>query len=159
MIKEIKGDLLDLFDQGEFDIIAHGCNSHSIMGAGIAAQIKERYPAAYNADRFSDLGPISKLGNFTFAFIPKDKVIFNLYTQYNPGPNAEPFLIATCFNKMKLLLERFEGLKTAKIGIPMIGCGIGGLNWDDIKPIIEKQMEGYDLTVVKYEKTGNTETV
>ena len=33
---EVEGNLIDLALEGRFDLIAHGCNCHKIMGAGIA---------------------------------------------------------------------------------------------------------------------------
>ena len=44
----INGNLLD-FPNG-INNIAHSCNCRMIMGGGIAKQIKERYPEAYQAD-------------------------------------------------------------------------------------------------------------
>lgn len=49
-IKEIKGDLIELFKQCNFDLIVHGCNCHITMGAGIAKQIKDNFPIAYEED-------------------------------------------------------------------------------------------------------------
>lgn len=50
MIKYIKGGLLQLAVDGEFDAIVHGCNCFNAMGKGIALTIKSRFPAAYAAD-------------------------------------------------------------------------------------------------------------
>lgn len=44
IVKIIKGDIFDAFDNGKFDIIGHGCNCMNFMGAGIAATISKRYP-------------------------------------------------------------------------------------------------------------------
>ena len=41
-MKIIKGDLIKLALQGEFDVIVHGCNCFCTMGAGIAKSIKPR---------------------------------------------------------------------------------------------------------------------
>ena len=54
----IQGNLLDFPTHCKTDpdkyigisAIAHSCNTRNIMGAGIAKQIKNRYPQAYEAD-------------------------------------------------------------------------------------------------------------
>lgn len=43
MYKEIKGDLIKLALEGEFDVIAHGCNCFCTMGAGIAVAMKNTF--------------------------------------------------------------------------------------------------------------------
>lgn len=50
MIKIIKGNLLDEFANNKLDYIFHNANIRNTFGAGIAKQIKERFPAAYEAD-------------------------------------------------------------------------------------------------------------
>ena len=51
MIKFVTGDLLDKAENGDYDIIVHGCNCFCVMGSGIAAQIRERYPEAAEIDK------------------------------------------------------------------------------------------------------------
>ena len=48
MIKYIDGDLVK--EAELFDVIAHCCNCFCTMGAGIAPQIKNKFPDAYVAD-------------------------------------------------------------------------------------------------------------
>jgi O-acetyl-ADP-ribose deacetylase (regulator of RNase III) len=143
--KEIKGDLLDLFDKGEFEVIAHGANCRCIMGAGIAKQIKERYPEAYYADLYDKRSFLDKFGDMSFNY---DETIYNLYTQLEPGPNAD--LTAISMSLKKLNFIHSDHLTT--IGLPIIGCGIGGLDWKDVKPIIQKELNDMDVTVVFYDK-------
>jgi O-acetyl-ADP-ribose deacetylase (regulator of RNase III) len=149
--KEIKGDLLDLFDQGEFDIIAHGCNCKNIMGAGIAAQIEERYPEVFYADMYYSLKiGTSRLGNGNIVPIKKlnhEKFIANCYTQVNPGANADLTAIRLCLKKLAYAVPTHY-----KIGLPLIGCGYGGLKFEDVKPIIQEELKDFDVTVVIYEK-------
>ena len=52
MYQEIEGDLIALAKQGKFDVITHGCNCMSNMGAGIAPQMAkafgvDQYPLEY----------------------------------------------------------------------------------------------------------------
>jgi len=84
----VKGNLLDLADQGEFDVIVHGCNCLNVMGAGIALSISQRYPQAFEADYRTVREDYNKLGNFTYAYAHtktdpvKVFTIVNAYTQY-----------------------------------------------------------------------------
>ena len=85
--KTIKGNLLDAFDRGDVDVIAHQCNCFCNMGSGIAPQIAKRYPAARAADNTTIKGDSDKMGTFTRAIISRDVdgeiiddgIVYNLY--------------------------------------------------------------------------------
>ncbi len=142
MYREIEGNLLDLFDQGEFDMIGHGTNCQSIMGAGIALQIKERYSDAYYGDLYCSLSPVDKIGNYSSNI---EGTIFNFYTQFEPGCNADYLWLKSSLRKFAY---QYKG--GFKIGLPKIGCGIGGLKWEIVKAIIKKELNTFDVTIVHY---------
>lgn len=140
----LKGDLIEIFNQGKVDIIAHGANCRNVMDAGIAKQIKDKYPEAFYADRYVDIPEgIWRLGKMSYT---EDQTIFNLYTQEEPGPNAN-----LCAIKLSLkLLARYT--RNLTVGLPRIGCGIGGLNWEDVKPIIIEELKNCkEIILVEYE--------
>ena len=147
--REIDGNLLDLFDQKEFEMIGHGANCQGVMGAGIAAQIKERYPAAFYADKYYPLNPLERLGNFSVGCgYNEPGWVVNFYTQFNPGPDAD-------YLWLKSSLRKFNnewGGSVEFLGLPKIGCGIGGLKWGIVKTIIQKELVGFDVTIVHYER-------
>ena len=61
MYNEVKGNLITLALQGQFNVIAHGCNCLSNMGAGLAPQMAK----TFGCDKFKMemKGPdINKLG-------------------------------------------------------------------------------------------------
>ena len=72
-MKKITGDLIKLALEGEFDVIVHGCNCFCTMGAGIAKTIKQKFPAAYEADLQTVNGDKSKLGQISWANIEGKK--------------------------------------------------------------------------------------
>lgn len=130
-MKTIKGNLLDLFDAGEFDIIVHGCNLQQDMSGGIAAQIAKRYPQAAEADRL--YGPTARLGGFTITRAEEHTGnIINLYTQVLPGRDARLYAITKGFRWVKKFIEG------QRVGIPMIGAGIGGLEWSDVELVLDR---------------------
>ena len=88
-MKVIKGDLIKLALQGEFDVIVHGCNCFCTMGAGIAKSIKQTFPMAYEADLKTIKGDPGKLGRYSVASTLVDGIlplhIVNAYTPYYHG--------------------------------------------------------------------------
>lgn len=146
--KEIKGDLLALAKEGKFDVIAHGCNCYKTMGAGIALSIRNQFPEAHKKDSMDSRTSFQRYGDLTYVLdLKSDTYIVNLYTQYLPGAHFN-YTAFEC-TLLKLTLKFSE---ENKIGLPMIGCGIGGGNWEKIKEVIQRVLSDYDVTVVIYDK-------
>ena len=167
MLKEIKiieGNLLDFPPYCKTDPntytgmnnIAHSCNTRHIMGAGIAKQIKSRYPQAYEADRKAydqeydkDGQFIHWLGKYSKAeieskFLPNNKGrIYNLYTQAGMGAGKRQVLYEDFWQALKnmqedLLFIQHETGEQQVLGLPYgISCGLAGGNWGIIKAMIE----------------------
>lgn len=144
-IKEIKGDIFSMLN--DFDVILHGCNCFSVMGAGFAKQIKLKFPIAYDVDKNSTLTPNSKLGKITHTGHLTTPTIVNLYTQFEwKGKNNVDY--DAIRSSLKIVKTTFKG---KKIGMPMIGAGLAGGDWTLIKSIIEEELEDENVTVVIYE--------
>jgi len=149
-MKTIDGDLLKLADEGVFDVIVHGCNCFCTMGAGIARAIRDRYPAAYEADLATENGSRDKLGSYSCAAVPAgehDLIVVNAYTQFDyrgGGVQADYDAIARVFARIK---SDFCG---KRIGYPMIGAGLAGGDWTKISAIIDRELQGEDHTLVNF---------
>ena len=149
-MKELHGDLIQLAQDGEFDVIVHGCNCFCTMGAGIAKSIKQHFPAAYKVDCATRKGDPKKLGTVSIAYgeirLPDEPTVVNGYTQYKYGKGVQVSYPAVrkVFKKVK---ELFQGLR---IGYPKIGAGLAGGDWDVISAIIDEELKGEDHTLVIY---------
>lgn len=138
MLKHTRGNLLDLAEAGEFDIIVQGCNCFNTMGGGIAREIRERYPDAAFVDSETERGDYDKLGNYTTAFTGKFLIV-NAYTQYNMSRGTDVFE----YTAFQLILEKLLHKYPAKrIGLPYIGMGLAGGDPDTIIPMIEWFAQG-----------------
>lgn len=149
IVNEIQGDLIELAKAGEFDAIVHGCNCFHAMGAGIARSIAQEFPEAYKADCETTHGEYGKLGDFSICVIDRFKEPFhviNAYTQYDMGRDGSYHAIKKVF---QLINKIFKG---QNIGIPLIGCGIAGLEWASVRAIIDKECPDVDICVVHYRK-------
>lgn len=154
MMKIIKGNLLDLAEQGEFDIIVHGCNCFHTMGSGIAKQIKDRWPNVYDIDvLFSVKGDKEKLGCYTHAKANDNLTVINAYTQYDFSGSlrGEVDVDYGAIRKVFRLIKRNHIGR--KIGYPRIGAGLAGGDWAVISKIINEELKGEDHTLVEYEET------
>jgi O-acetyl-ADP-ribose deacetylase (regulator of RNase III) len=115
-------------------IIAHGCNTHGVMGAGIALTIKNKFPGAYEAYRKEFDKGIKTWGE-DFK-LPLGSVIW-----YNVKPSLK---IANCItqglggkrplNYVALVESMLEVIEVAgelyDVRFPFIGGGLGGGNPD-----------------------------
>lgn len=137
MLRVIKGDLL----RSDCNVIIHQANCFATMGAGIAKQIKSRYPKAYDADKMYSVpvGSRERLGGYSLATVG-DKVIVNMYSQYHYGRGKQ-----TDYGAMKKALTNIlidvthRGMSDIKIGMPYgIGCGLAGGDWKIVENIIRE---------------------
>jgi len=152
MLKHKKGNLLDLAEFGEFDIVVQGCNCFNTMGGGIAREIRERYPMAATVDNETLKGDYLKLGNFTTAFTGKFLIV-NAYTQHNMSKGEDVFEY-TAFELILQKLCHIYGNK--RIGLPYIGMGLAGGNKERIMAMIEQFAEqvsslGGQVTIVEFQ--------
>lgn len=147
MIKYIDGDLVK--EAELFDVIAHCCNCYCNMGAGIAPQIKAKFPEAYIADCTTERGDESKLGTITFSE-DTHPIVVNLYGQYDytGRRHGEMDLDYDALRSaLRAMKEEFSGLL---FGLPKIGAGLAGGDWEVIEAIIEEELEGERVIVVNY---------
>ncbi len=149
-MKTVRGDLLKLALEGEFDVIIHGCNCQCAMGVGIAKAIKSHFPEAYKADCKTAKGDRDKMGSISFATVEKNGqeiTVVNGYTQFHwTGADglADYDAIRSVMREVK---KQFSG---KRIGYPKIGAGLAKGDWDVISQIIEEELEGEDHTLVEF---------
>jgi O-acetyl-ADP-ribose deacetylase (regulator of RNase III) len=149
IVKTVEGDLIKRFKNNEFSAIAHGCNCFHLMGAGIAGQIARHFPEAYEADMKTSKGYNLKLGNYSEVATAHGK-IFNLYTQFRPGGESPRVLASAISLAFDTLDLRHGGDVNFLLGIPLIGCGIAGGDWNHIKMVIDAFTPNLNICVVEY---------
>ena len=164
MIKEVNGNLLTY---PGIQVIGHQTNCLSVMGAGIAKQIKARWPEVFReycdycksqSDKHNLLGTIQVLKT------DDGKYIANLFGEYSFCESIAPYEEGgkprhTDYDALKECLHRLHtwmalnDIKTG--GLPdHIGCGLAGGNWDGVVyPMIKDEFgddEDITLYIVKY---------
>ncbi|NDG52774.1 MAG: hypothetical protein EBY39_07100 [Flavobacteriia bacterium] len=159
-IELINGNLLN-FPNG-INRIAHSCNTHNVMGAGIARNIRLLYPHAYASDCEAMMSGENSLGNWSFAWADSklEKGIYNMYTQEKLGGrravNYEAF-----YNSLEFVAKNLEyhyvhdDNADIIFGLPYgISCGLAGGNWKIINAMIEDILLDmpFKTYIVKYDE-------
>jgi O-acetyl-ADP-ribose deacetylase (regulator of RNase III) len=154
MLIHTRGNLIDLAEQGAFDVIVQGCNCYNTMGSGIAREIRERYPQAYEVDCQTEKGDIMKLGNWTAYDTGAFKII-NAYTQYGFNSGGSTFDLFEYTSFQLILQKLFAEYGKCDIGFPYIGMGLAGGDKEKIIKMIEEFAEqvnalGGSVTLVEF---------
>jgi O-acetyl-ADP-ribose deacetylase (regulator of RNase III) len=139
----------DLFDATELPALAHGCNCAGSMGRGIALEFRQRWPAMYEAYRKECEEGRFRPGD-VFTWRAGDKTIFNLATQPLPRPSARLEYIERSLRKAIAIAEARD---ISLVGMPRIGVGLGGLDWADVKRVIEAIGSQTNTVLAVYERT------
>ncbi len=157
-IEIIEGNLLKMHFHG-LDYIAHSCNTHNVMGAGIALDIKHTYPEAYSADCHAMMEGDNQLGWYSFAWTDatQSKGIYNMYTQSSIGQgrqvNYEAFYTALYNVADHIEWQDEHDSKTSTLGLPYgISCGLAGGSSRIINSMIHEILvdRSFKTYIVKY---------
>jgi O-acetyl-ADP-ribose deacetylase (regulator of RNase III) len=138
----------NIFNLEDIQNYAHGCNCAGAMGKGIALQFKDKFPKMYIEYKRLCKDGLFSLGD-AYTYIYDNGTVFNLGTQTTWKTKADINAVESSLIKM---LSYAQKNNIFKIALPKIGAGLGGLNWNDVKYIIDKVAKDYpqiDLFVIE----------
>ena len=129
----------DILESGA-SIIAHQVNCKGVMGAGLAKQIRDRWPHVYTVYKDStDLRGSSMLGKCLLVFCGTQAVA-NLFGQDGYGRDKQ----YTNYTALRSALRQLARIGTSSIAFPYgMGAGLGGGDWDTVLRIIKEEFSDY----------------
>lgn len=127
-------------------------NCDGYMGKGIAYQFKLKYPgnnkSYIRACRSGQLRP-GKLHHY----YEENKLIINFPTKNHWKGNSKIEYIDSGLDELRNYILNF---KIQSIAIPPLGCGNGGLKWDEVKALILEKLKDLNETeIFIYEPSRN----
>ena len=148
MITKVSGDIL----LSDAKAIAHGVAPHDHFNQGLALALRERHPAMAKDFRHYCHQDNPKPGH-AWLWAGPERVIINLMTQ-EPAPDnkAHPGK-ATAHNvnhALKELRAILEKENISSVALPRLATGVGGLDWDEVEPMIEKHLGDLGIPVMVY---------
>lgn len=132
MIFRGDGDLL----KTPADALVNTVNTVGVMGKGIALQFKLAFPdnyAAYEAACKRGEVQIGKM--FVFRREKNPRFIINFPTKKHWKGKSK---IEDIESGLKALIQVVRKERIKSIAVPPLGCGNGGLDWAEVRPLIEQ---------------------
>jgi O-acetyl-ADP-ribose deacetylase (regulator of RNase III) len=147
MMRFTTGNLLE----SRADALVNTVNTVGVMGKGIALMFKEAFPANFReyeaACKRGDVRTGTMFVTERPAMMGPPRWIINFPTkQHWRAKTRLEWIEAGLQDLRRVILDR----EIASIAIPPLGCGNGGLEWRDVRPMIERalaDLPGVDVIV------------
>ena len=136
MIEYIKGNILNVTE----GIIVQQVNCKGVMGAGLAKQIRDKWPSVY--DRYQDrvyYSPKNEdlLGTTVWTRVDTNLFVASIFGQYDYGHGTKFTIYPALFKGLDYV---FGGAEVDQIPVYIpkgLGCGLAGGNWDFVEAYIQ----------------------
>jgi O-acetyl-ADP-ribose deacetylase (regulator of RNase III) len=133
MIEYTHGNLLE----ATAEALVNTVNCVGIMGKGLALQFRQAFPENFRSYARACRAGEVHLGQM--FVVPNSNLfgpryIINFPTKYHWKDRSR---LQDIQNGLIDLVKHIQTLNINSIAIPPLGCGNGGLNWDDVRPLIE----------------------
>ncbi len=149
MIKDVTGDILLTKAQA----IAHGVAPNDNFATGLALALRDRWPAMYKDLRHYHQQTTPKPGELWSWGGAGGVRIVNLFTQesaashgVHPG-KASLENVNHCLRALRKEIET-QGFKS--LALPKLATGVGGLDWKDVRPLIDKHLGDLSIPIFVY---------
>ncbi len=125
-------------------VLVNTVNTVGVMGKGLAEAFKKLYPDMFTSyQNLCETGQLD-IGNLHF-YKTVNKWVLNFPTKKNW---RSPSKIEYIEMGLKKFVSEYEKLGITSIAFPLLGCGNGGLDWEnEVKPLMEKYLKSLPIEI------------
>lgn len=151
MIELTTGDLL----KSDAEALVNAVNCVGVMGRGIALQFRKAFPDGFRAYevacRRGEVAP-GTMHIVATGRVEPPRYIVNFPTKRHWRDQSR---LEDIDAGLTALVADVASLGITSIAIPPLGCGLGGLDWADVRPRIERAFAQLpEVRTVLFEPTG-----
>jgi O-acetyl-ADP-ribose deacetylase (regulator of RNase III) len=149
MLHEVSGDIL----LSEAQAIAHGVAPNDGHNQGLALALRENWPAMYKDFRHFCQTTHPKAGSLWAWGGADGKRVVSLFTQeaaYDHGAKPGRASVEHLNHALKALHKWVETEGVTSLALPRLATGVGGMDWDTVRPLIEKHLGDAGIPVYVY---------
>ena len=147
MIEYKNGDIL----REDVEAIVNTVNCVGIMGRGLALQFKNKFPQNFKEYQLACKNKEVQLGKMFVhqtGQLINPKYIINFPTKGHWKQNSKIEDISNGLDDLTTIIEKYS---IKSIAIPPLGSGLGGLDWNQVKKLIEEKLKNINCTVILFE--------
>jgi O-acetyl-ADP-ribose deacetylase (regulator of RNase III) len=140
MLKFVNTSLLS----SNVQTVVNTVNTVGVMGKGLAAEFKSRAPDMFKQYRELCDKNLFKVGQL-WLWKKQPQWILNFPTkQHWKNPSRIEYIEAGLIK----FVAKYEEQGIREISFPRLGCGNGGLDWNDVRPLMERHLAKLPITVL-----------
>ena len=151
MLELTKGDIL----KSDAEALVNTVNCVGVMGRGVALQFRKAFPENFKIYKSVCNNKKLQPGNmlvYELNRFENPKYVINFPTKKHWKGKSK---IEDIQSGLQALVKEIDKYNIQSIAIPPLGCGLGGLKWEKVKPIIQKAFEKLPkVHVLLYEPAG-----
>ena len=142
MIRYTTGNIMD----SSAEALVNTVNTVGVMGKGIALQFKQAFPHNFNVYKQACVNGQLTTGKILAVkdseLLMGERLIINFPTkQHWKMPSQYDFVESGLI----ALVSYLQDNPVKSLAMPALGCGNGGLDWNKVKPLIERHLSNLDI--------------
>lgn len=142
MIEYIEGDIFDSPAQ----VIVNTVNTVGVMGKGIALSFKQRYPDMFERYKAACEKHLLTIGKLMLFYEPDHWLLLFPTKENWRNPSKLEYLE----KGLMKFVSTYADKNISSIAFPKLGCGNGELDWNVVKPLMEKYLKFLPIDVYIY---------
>jgi len=160
-MKVIYGDILNTLYVDDIKVVGICVTTNGVvktdglgvMGAGVAKDFVMRFPTIDHilGQKIKMHGNIPHiLGNYKIPLeIRHDITIISFPTKNDWRDMSDINLIEESARRLAVMIDEDAYLQSGIVLLPMAGCHNGGLNWEDVEPVLERHLPNNVVIITK----------
>jgi hypothetical protein len=150
IVKQMKGDLVGLFQEGSFNLVAVGTNCRATMKGDLFNALAERFPDLTEVDKEFPLPTLYRLGDYAVCPTEFGNILI-FYTELESEGSFEYSALKSCLKKLSN--EAIRANTYLELAVPMFVNEANSAKWEIVKRILNFQ-EHLLITVIEQDDKG-----
>ncbi len=142
MLTYIEGDLFGSPAQ----VLVNTVNTVGVMGKGIALEFKKRYPRMFLQYKEQCEKHKLVIGKLMLWYEPDHWLLQFPTKEHWRNPSKLEYIE----KGLMTFTRKYADYNISSIAFPRLGCGNGDLDWNDVKPLMEKYLKDLPIDVYIY---------
>lgn len=138
----LKGDIFS----SPAEVLVNPVNVFGVMGKGLAAEFKRKYPNMFKRyKQFCDDKKFS-VGQLWLAHEDDYDILLFPTKKHWRGFSKIEYIRAG----LEKFVKTYAQKEIKSVAFPKLGCGYGGLDWEEVRPLMEKYLSDLPIEIYIY---------